>query len=376
MLILPYKLGISIPRLPLVTLVISALCILVYLLVVANERSIQNHALKICAEHAARWSYGAAGTAIRIDQKMEPCEAALSRVHISVDPEHTLHDITRDLVDHGDRWPALRLMELYKIFRVEAETALGNALRHHTWRLDLIGLLTSPVTHRDFTHLFYNLVFFVFFAVAVETMLGWKRFLGLVLLLKFTGGTIHSFYALVTGDERLAAGLSGVAFGVLGFFVYLLPQMKIRCLAWAGRSVGQVWLPAWVIPVTLVWWNTYFGLIAGSDVTLGLISHLGSFLLGIVFGLLCFRPDRQRLLAEEGIGHQMERSEYQQQMSWLPSSGYGLTIAVAVAGGLLCLAFTPYSSTVRATLYTLPALTLIYYARLFNFSKTGTQAGR
>jgi len=61
MLILPYKPGISIPRLPRVTLVITALCILVHLLVVANERSIQNHALKICAEHAARWSYGAAG---------------------------------------------------------------------------------------------------------------------------------------------------------------------------------------------------------------------------------------------------------------------------------------------------------------------------
>ena len=307
---------------------------------------------------------------------MAPCEVALSRVHLSVEPERSLHDITRDLVDHGDRWTALRLMELYKIFRVDASTPLDAVLRHHTWRLDLIGMLTSPVTHKNFFHLFYNLVFFVFFAVAVETCLGWKRFLGLILLLNFTGGTIQLFYTLSTGNEHLTAGLSGVAFGVLGFFVYLLPQMKIRCLAWAGRRVGHVWLPAWGIPVTLVWWNTYFGLVADGVATSGLLSHLGSFLLGIVFGLLCFRSDRQRLLAVERIGHQLERSEYQQQMSWLPSGGYGLAIAIAVAGGLLCLAFTPYSSTLTATLYTLPALTLIYHSRLLNFSKTGTQTSR
>lgn len=368
MLLFPYRLGIRLHRWPFVTLTIVAICVVVHLLVLENERSIHNHAQQICAAFAAKWSHGTAGAAIRVGKKTEPCDVALSRVHISDDPERELHDITRDLVDHGDRWSALRLMELYKVFRVDARAALDPVLRHNTERFDLVEMLTSKVTHKNFSHLFYNLVFFVFFAVAVETMLGWKRFLGLILLLQLSGGTIHFFHTLNTGDQHFTAGLSGVVFGVLGFFVYLLPQMRIRCLAWAGRGFGRIWLPAWLIPVTLVWWNTYFVLIAGRDVTVGLTSHLGSFLLGIAIGRLCFLTDRQRLLADERTRRQVEFDEDRRQALWLPFSGYGLAISVAVAGGLLCLAFTPYSSTVSATFYTLPALTLIYYFRLLKTS--------
>jgi membrane associated rhomboid family serine protease len=140
----------------------------------------------------------------------------------------------------------------------------------HPWQI-----VTSMFTHKEFTHILFNMWTLYFFGSSVLQMLGARRFW----VVYIVGGIMGSLvYILLGPSYSTAIGASGAIFALGGALAVLRPNMKV------------VFFP---IPVPMPLWIA----IVGSFVIFTLLSiagylpiaweaHLGGLVFGAVAGWL------------------------------------------------------------------------------------------
>ncbi|HDM36811.1 MAG TPA: rhomboid family intramembrane serine protease [Candidatus Syntrophoarchaeum butanivorans] len=91
-------------------------------------------------------------------------------------------------------------------------------LASHPWTL-----VTHIFLHGSMGHLFFNMLFLLFFGPALEQRVGSNRFLFIFLLCGILGGVGH----ILTSPSSSVIGASGALYGILGVLAILEPDMII-----------------------------------------------------------------------------------------------------------------------------------------------------
>lgn len=154
--------------------------------------------------------------------------------------------------------------------------------------------LTSMFLHGDFFHLFGNMFGLWVFGRRVEDACGSWRFLLFYLLVGFGSDLIYTF---VNAQSRVPViGASGAVFGVMGAYLILYPQGRIRTLIFwlsfipSWPKIRAFWVILYFLAVQLIPATDILLNNTGGEYQVAYWGHLGGFFASLTI-LLFLRPE-------------------------------------------------------------------------------------
>lgn len=153
-----------------------------------------------------------------------------------------------------------------------------------------VSILTSIFMHGSFLHLLGNMLFLWIFGNNIEDYLGKMMFIFFYLACGVGASLIHilfNFNSLIP-----VIGASGAVSGVMGAYLILYPNTKVRTLVFLFFLVTFVDIPAFVF---LIVWFIFQFFYAGSQSGIAWLAHVGGFVLGILLIKMMQRRPRIRV---------------------------------------------------------------------------------
>jgi membrane associated rhomboid family serine protease len=149
---------------------------------------------------------------------------------------------------------------------------------------DFLTIFTSMFMHAGWLHLGGNMLYLWIFGDNVEDRFGHLKFIIFYLLCGLAATFAQMAFSLGSSVPNL--GASGAIAGVLGAYILLFPQGRVRVLQ--GQQVIQV--PALIVIGLWIVLQLFSGIgsIAGAAQTGGVayMAHVGGFIAGIVLTFL------------------------------------------------------------------------------------------
>jgi membrane associated rhomboid family serine protease len=152
---------------------------------------------------------------------------------------------------------------------------------------DFITLFSSMFMHAGWVHLLGNMLYLWIFGDNVENRLGHGMFIAFYLLCGL--GATFAQLAFSLGSSIPNLGASGAIAGVLGAYLLMFPQGRVRVLV--GRVITQ--MPALVVIGFWIVIQIFSGIdsIAASSQTgdsggVAYMAHVGGFVTGLVLAFL------------------------------------------------------------------------------------------
>jgi membrane associated rhomboid family serine protease len=169
--------------------------------------------------------------------------------------------------------------------------------------------IISMFLHGGWGHLLGNMLFLAVFGDDIEDSMGPGRFLTFYLLCGVIAAAAH--IAIDSASPVPTVGASGAISGVMGAYLILYPQVRIRMLFIFIIFFKVFSIPAWLV---LLWWF-FVQVIAGlpelssvrPDVSSGVAvwAHIGGFLAGIAFIRMFVSP---QLAAKRAAARDLDRA--------------------------------------------------------------------
>lgn len=149
---------------------------------------------------------------------------------------------------------------------------------------DPLVLVTSIFLHGSLEHLLSNVLVLLFFGLAVEKELGWRRITTIFFLGSFAGDALSLFaYA----PNSIAVGASAGIFALIGVGMLVKPMdMETYPLTMP--------IPLAVLGIGYALYNV-FGFVTGIDPDVSYIAHFGGLFVGLLFGM------RHKLIDAGGV---------------------------------------------------------------------------
>jgi len=148
-----------------------------------------------------------------------------------------------------------------------------------------LALVLTMFLHGSIPHLFGNMLFLWVFGNNVEARRGWWRY-----LLLYLAGGIAATAVHVAADPSSTVpiiGASGAIAAVMGAYLICWPTARIKTVVFIGpvllRKVEAIWL-------LLIWIGQQFLLVSG-DSGIAWAAHVGGFAFGVVVGAWWRRQD-------------------------------------------------------------------------------------
>ncbi|MEE8261956.1 MAG: rhomboid family intramembrane serine protease [Gammaproteobacteria bacterium] len=296
MVFFPYKAQIKLTKIPVVTILISLLCLAVYIEQSRNERALFKQTAEFCTAKVAGQIELIADRYLS-DLQSWPCEYILLDVYARPRPSKYLDELIQEIDSPYDEV----FREHYDRFSDVALTYVTASLWQERPSWNIGRMLTGSIAHGSWEHLIFNLVFFFAFAATVELLIGPVLFLGACLGLAIGIGCIDTLVHLGSSEVTATVGLSGVVMGMLGLFAFFVPRVKIRFFYWFLIFVGTVGIPAWAVAAWYIGWDMYYQITQTGGMT-NLVAHLAGAALGFGIGFVVFREKRhwaRELVIEE-----------------------------------------------------------------------------
>ena len=157
----------------------------------------------------------------------------------------------------------------------------------HPWTL-----LTSIFTHADFSHLFGNALVLFFFGVALEGLIGSRRFLGLFIAAGILAGLAEIGVGTLRPGVTHVVGASGAIMGVLGALTVLAPRLTVPVFF-------VIPAPLWLITALYALFDIAF---LGTPDRVAHLAHLAGLAVGLLYGKhLHDRGLRARIAPPPGV---------------------------------------------------------------------------
>jgi membrane associated rhomboid family serine protease len=141
-------------------------------------------------------------------------------------------------------------------------------------------LVTSMFLHGGWAHLGGNMLFLWIFGDNIERRLGHARFLAFYLACGLAAGLAHILFNIHSTTPTV--GASGAISGVLGGYLLLFPNNRVRVMTQGGITAvpAFVMLGLWI----LMQFISQFGAITDPGETDGVayLAHIGGFVAGLV----------------------------------------------------------------------------------------------
>jgi membrane associated rhomboid family serine protease len=169
-------------------------------------------------------------------------------------------------------------------------TNLGQELLIARNQPPLVTLLAALFMHGSWLHLLGNMLFLWIFGNNIEDRLGHLLFLVFYLL----GGVGSSLVHVLFNSDSLTPvlGASGAVSAVMGAYLILYPQARIRTLVFLFIFITFVDLPA---ALFLIIWFIFQFAYAGQSSGIAWLAHVGGFILGVLFLKLLDKKEKPRI---------------------------------------------------------------------------------
>ena len=193
------------------------------------------------------------------------------------------------------------LNEEMRRYHIRVPEHPDEGLAYYTASWNPLTMVASSFAHGSWSHIIFNLIFFVAFAATVEVLIGALAFISLFLVVSLFCGVFSSVSAIASGAHFSTLGLSGVVMGVMGLFAYLMPKGKIRCYYWFIIFFGSVAIPAWAIAIWYIGGDIYTLFTSQDHGVVNVMAHVIGGIAGYLFGLIFLRKVRweTRILQQE-----------------------------------------------------------------------------
>ncbi len=317
MLFFPYKAQIKLTKVPVVTILISLLCIAVFIEQSRNERALFEQTAEYCTAEVAGQIELITDRYLS-DLQSWPCEYILLDVYARPRPSKYLNELIREIDSPYDEV----FREHYDRFSDVAMTYVTATLWQERPSWNIGRMLTGSIAHGSWEHLIFNLVFFFAFAATVELLIGPVLFLGACLGLAIGIGCIDTLVHLGSSEVTATVGLSGVVMGMLGLFAFFVPRVKIRFFYWFLIFVGTVGIPAWAVAAWYIGWDMYYQITQTGGMT-NLVAHLAGAALGFGIGFVVFREKKGPGIGDRGNGFNQGRHAWAKTECCYKPAGIG-----------------------------------------------------
>jgi len=140
----------------------------------------------------------------------------------------------------------------------------------------LLTIIISMFMHGSFMHLFGNMIFLWIFGNNIEDFLGPFKFI----IFYFLVGTFASLTHIVFNWNSLipVIGASGAVSGVMGAYLILYPNAKVKTLVFILIFITFIDIPASVF--LIIWFVFQFFYKSGDGVAF--LAHIGGFIAGLI----------------------------------------------------------------------------------------------
>jgi len=298
-MIFPYKTDLPLFGRPYISFGVIALCILIFFAQSSNESSITDSAAVYCESIYNSELDDESPDFLRAN--INSCTEVLTAIYIS--EEHIWIDMIEamllDEVIHSLDYIE-NVIELLKhhnsVFSIEAPYYLNSFLMHYPDSLNPIPMMLSSLAHSDFEHIFFNVLFFIAFAPALELLIDNKnKFIITLIGISFITSLAYAFSIQLTYSEPLPSlGLSGVVMGMIGLAGYLIPKANIGLLFWFV-VFKRIFIPAWIIAAWYIGWDIWDMLNDDGTSGVNFVSHVAGGIGGYLIGFKYFSQEKIKL---------------------------------------------------------------------------------
>ena len=298
----PYRADLELLQVPLLTFLVCLLCALIYWAQASNEHDVIEKTESFCAEKSPRL-YRIVVKKTTGRSAHEVCPALMFELRRAADPEQFIREkmiqdarIAGYSEDDGRALMTEAVLKQYQLYLRATPELLTASLWYQPETYNIVRMVTAAFAHGSWSHLIGNLFFFFAFAATVEVILGWWRYVALLLTLAL--GT-HIAYAITSAGMEQAlptVGLSGVVMGMMGMFAWFLPAHGIRCFIWFFVVFTRVVIPAWILFAWYLGWDL-FALAQGDKSGVNLVAHVSGAFIGYGLGFAFLRKRKRDILA-------------------------------------------------------------------------------
>ena len=303
MLFFPYRFDLDLARVPVITILISILCLAIYLLQFLNETEFVDRTLTHCGKGRTTIERMAMNKSLGGSDVVD-CFEFVTQMTIAEDPESLLDDYVEGSekfaglsVEDSKEYVRDVLTREYASYKSAVPPLKTKQLWYHPNSWDPVTMLTANFAHGGWDHVIGNLVFFFAFAAAVELIVGSLSFAIVVLLMSFGTSISYSLVMQSVNDPLPTVGLSGVVMGMMALLTYFWPSGKIRCFWWVLIRFGTVAVPAWLLALWYIGFDVYHLLSEEELGAVNLVAHVSGALIGLILGMTWFRR-RKRTVHE------------------------------------------------------------------------------
>ena len=294
----PYRAKIELHRVPVLTILVSLLCIGIFAAQSSNRRALNEAAANYC-EHEHGRGFLQALRRIAGSDDSRACTLLMLRLANSKDEKAELGRIVQRFGTPerlGDKRLATyyeqELLDAYRSFRAGSPANLTTRLAYSPDSWNPLRMLSAAVAHGSWAHVLGNLIFFYAFAATVEILLGPALYLAVLLMLALGTHGVYSLAMMHNPDALPTVGLSGVVMGMIALLVYFIPHVRISCFLWLIFFYRRFALPAWLLASWYIGWDLYTMFTRGGNTGVNLIAHLSGAALGLAIGAIFFRAKR------------------------------------------------------------------------------------
>lgn len=295
MIFVPIKADFSLPRFPVLTVVVCLICGAVFFKQIDDWNDFNAAITRYCELDRSRLEQMVFS---RIAEKEEygHCAEMMYLIASSEDGTTMIDEIVTGLrplagLTRTDSQEYVRQMlhdELRK-YETVVPPDPDEGLAYYTSTWNPWYMLTSAFAHGDWGHIIFNLFFFVAFAATVEALIGPVWFAASIIAISLFTGVFSSVSAYATGQHYWTLGLSGVVMGMMGLYTYLLPRGNIRCYYWFIVIFGSVAIPAWALTLWYIGGDIFRLFTYESHGAVNVMAHVTGGIAGFLFGVLFLR---------------------------------------------------------------------------------------
>lgn len=297
---IPLRPRIKLTRFPWLTLLVTVICIAVFIAQDRNQRKIYLNAKNYCTPGITRAIEDGQKTYIK---REATCPYVLSQVYLSGDPGRQLQYKLKTIRTAGGDDQADALEKIYTEYSAQAPRNLTSGLWHPLGSWNPVTMVTSTLAHGSWRHLIGNLFFFVSFSLIVEMVLGMGLYMVVYFALALGVAAVDNLvYPGVVSLPTL--GLSGIVMGMMVLAAYFAPRVRINYFYLLVVFPGVLAFPQWMVAGLYVVLNVadiYWG---GSSLT-NYVAHIAGALVALMIAFTVFRSKRHwaddLLLDERGI---------------------------------------------------------------------------
>jgi membrane associated rhomboid family serine protease len=292
MILFPYKVDVDLGRLPVMTLIVCAICVWVFARQQISESQFRSALDNYCSQQITR------DEQLVMRYLHVPAETHLCGVLLEIRDAPDKRAAISKLADASRQTPFYKdpkdsrdyvyskLLESSLRFERAVPGNLTDRLAYAPGDLNVWRMLTATFSHADWWHVISNLIFFFAFAASVEIIAGYAFYSGFILFAAIGTSLAYSYSEMETLGAVPTVGLSGVVMAMTAFLATIAPTLRIRSLFWFFLFVRVFRVPALAIAAFYILQDIFYYLQHDPESQVNYVAHISGAAIGVILGIV------------------------------------------------------------------------------------------